>query len=409
MSMRSLANRLQYNGGVQSLDRIKQQKLRSLQSALKNDYNSRLIKTPLHEVWSCLINTNNQKVDYDKKYISIEFASRLEAGDVFEILDDNTHWMVYLPILTETAYLRAEIIRCRYQLEVDGENYWIYFQGPTETDLRWFIKNGVNYNELNLSGTIYIKNTPKTKEYFKRFRRLKIDGHTWEVQVTDSITVPGIMELEVQEYYDNSIEELPEILKEDAEVADHIIGRSSSKPNTIVGYQILPTFYNPNAEWKISGNDRVKVQEVMEDGRICKVKIYPGAIGSYIVSYGDCVKEVEVDWEQPIIQGPQSVYPYDTHTYFLEKNMEGIFFVESDLAKVIEQDGNRCKVEIVSGKKGNFILYCELTKVSYDDEILPIDDIELEEPVEEPTEEEEPIEEEVEKVILELPITIGSL
>ena len=63
------------------------------------------------------------KPDYDKKYLSVEFDSGLEAGDVFEVLDDGTHWMVYLPKLTETAYLRSEIIRCRYTLEIDGTSY----------------------------------------------------------------------------------------------------------------------------------------------------------------------------------------------------------------------------------------------------------------------------------------------
>lgn len=47
MSIKTLAARIQFYGGDQ-LCRINKQKLRSLQAALKNDYNSRLIKTPLH-------------------------------------------------------------------------------------------------------------------------------------------------------------------------------------------------------------------------------------------------------------------------------------------------------------------------------------------------------------------------
>ena len=85
--------------------------------------------------------------------------------------------MVYLPILTETAYLRAEIIRCRYTLTIDDTTYWIYFQGPTETDIRWFIKRGINVNELNLSGTIFIKNNAQTRAFFDRFTHIKVDNH----------------------------------------------------------------------------------------------------------------------------------------------------------------------------------------------------------------------------------------
>ena len=245
--MQTLAARIEALGGTQ-MRRINQQKLKSLQWALKNDYNSRMIKTPLHSAWPCLINTNNLKADYDKEYISVEFESGLEPGDTFEVLDDGTHWMVYLQVVTETAYLRAEIIRCRYTYELNGKEYWIYFQGPTETDLRWFQKNQINANELNLSGTIYIKNDENTKEHFKRFTKMKLDGHEWEVQITDSISVPGIIELEVQEYYDNTIEELPKIHKNpdvSIDPAPTIVGQTLVKPDSIVGYMIDPLYYKP--------------------------------------------------------------------------------------------------------------------------------------------------------------------
>lgn len=182
MSIKSLASRLQYNGGDQ-LGRIKMNKLRSFRAALKNDYQSRVIKVPNKTAWLCLINNNTSglKSDYDRKRLSVEFDSGLQSGDVFECLDDGTHWMVYLPTLTEIAYLRTEIIRCRYTLDVDGQVYWVYFQGPTETDVTWFQKQDVHYDEPNLSGTIYIKKDERTKGFFHRFTKIQMDGHAWEV------------------------------------------------------------------------------------------------------------------------------------------------------------------------------------------------------------------------------------
>lgn len=361
MSIKTLAARMEYLGGNQ-IGRINQQKLRSLRWALKNSYNSRMIKTPLHAAWPCLINTNNLKADYDKEYISVEFDSGLEAGDTFECLDDGTHWMVYLPVITETAYLQSEIIRCRYTLEVNEKEYWIYFQGPTETDLRWFQKNQINVNELNLSGTIYIKNDENTKKYFKRFTRVKLDGHEWEVQVTDSITVPGIIELEVQEYYDNTIEELPKI-RQNSEVEidpkPTIIGETLVKPDTIVGYMIDAEYYSPDNEWSVIDNPRVRIESIKDNGRICEVRIYAGTVKPFTLQYGDQLLKVNVDWEKPIIQGPQVVYPYDTHTYWL-KNKKGEFSINSNLAKIIEFNEDSCKVEIVTGKKGKFVLDCLL-------------------------------------------------
>lgn len=359
MSIKTLAARVQYAGGDQ-IGRMNKQKLKSLQWALKNDYNTRMIKTPNKAAVPCLINTGNLKSDYDKKYISVEFSSGLEAGDTFEILDDGTHWMIYLPILTETAYLRSEIIRCRYQLEIDGSLYWIYFQGPTETDLRWFLKNQININELNLSGTIYIKNDEKTKHFFKRFTHIKIDGHIWEVQVTDPITVPGILELEVQEYYDNSIAELPEIKEVSGEYPLNTIkGADVVKQDTIVGYSIDPLCYNKDISWKVENNPRVKLQEILENGRICKVKVYPGAVKTFDICYGEQKRTITIDWAKPIIQGPQEVYPYETHTYWIKgENAKATFSIDSDLAEIIETGNDYCKVEIVSGKKGEFVLYC---------------------------------------------------
>ncbi len=359
MSIKTLAARVQYAGGDQ-IGRMNKQKLKSLQWALKNDYNSRMIKTPNKSAIPCLINTGNLKSDYDKKYISVEFSSGLEAGDTFEILDDGTHWMIYLPILTETAYLRSEIIRCRYQLEIDGDLYWIYFQGPTETDLRWFLKNQININELNLSGTIYIKNDEKTKHFFKRFTHIKIDGHVWEVQVTDPITVPGILELEVQEYYDNSIAELPEIKEVSGEYPLNTIkGADIVKQDVVVGYSIDPLYYNKDISWKVENNPRVKLQETLENGRVCKVKIYPGAVKTFDICYGEQKRTITIDWVKPIIQGPQEVYPYETHTYWIKgENVKATFSIDSDLAKIIETGNDYCKVEIVSGKKGEFVLYC---------------------------------------------------
>lgn len=90
---------------------------------MKNDYHTRMIKTPLHGAWPALINEDNLKSDYDKKIVSVEYAAGLEPGDVFQCLDDGTHWMVYLPYITETAYLRSEIIRCRYTLTIDDTTY----------------------------------------------------------------------------------------------------------------------------------------------------------------------------------------------------------------------------------------------------------------------------------------------
>lgn len=355
MSVKTLAARLQYLGGDQ-LSRINQNKLNSFRWALRNSYQTHMIKTPLKGVWPALITNNPSglKPDYDRKYVSVEYNAFLEPGDVFEDLTTNTHWMIYLPVLTETAYLRSEIIRCRYTLTIGDDTYWIYFQGPTETDLRWFQKKGINVNELNLSGTIFIKLNAQTREFFERFTHIKVDGHIWEVQVTDSISTPGVLELEVQEYYDNPIQEFPEIINETEESI--IIGETEVKQDTVVGYMVSKENYKRNNKWTVSGNERVRmVDDNIEDGRMCKVRVHQGAIGSYVISYGDSSLEVTIDWVQSYIKGEQNVRPYEFYTY----RGEGFYHLDTDLAKIVKQDGQKCEIEILTGKKGQFTLYCD--------------------------------------------------
>lgn len=370
MSLKTLSARIDYLGGDQ-LSRINKQKLQSFRAALKNDYNSRLIKTDKHASVPCIIKNNayGLKADYDKKYISVEFSAGLEAGDVFQCLDDNSRWMIYLPILTETAYLRSEIIRCDHSLNINGKEYFVYFQGPVETDIRWFIKNGINANELNKSGTVYIKKDDNTLSFFHRFTKIKINGHMWEVQVTDPISVPGILELELQEYYDNKEADLPQVKPSDKNQL--IKGEKIVKQNTSVGYMVDDSIYNPSTSWTIAGNDRVKVEETLNDGKICKVKIHEGAVGKFTLVYGKSSLEVTIDAADSFISGPIEVFPYSTNRYsiVLPQGKEALFRTDNPNAKIVAVGDDYCDVEIVSGKSGKFKVMVKIDETIYE---LPV-------------------------------------
>lgn len=73
------------------------------------------------------------------------------------------------------------------------------------------------------------------------------------------------------------------------------MGETIVKQDTIVGYMVSKENYKRNNKWTVTGNERVRLQETLEDGRMCKVRIYPGAIGTYIVSYGENSTEVTID------------------------------------------------------------------------------------------------------------------
>lgn len=352
----SLRNRLAYLGGDR-MGRIVEGKRRSFLASLGNDYNTRLIETPRGEAVHCLINNNLLKPDYDRKIVSVSHDAMLQAGDVFRCLDDNSRWMVYLPDLAELAYLHSEIIRCRYSLEIEGKEYWIYFQGPTQTTIQWYQKNSIEFNEPNYSGTIYIQNTPVTANYFHRFTKIKIADQTWEVQVVDRTTVPGIIELEIKEYYNNSIEELPQIIEQ--EPIHQIIGQVLVPQDSEIGYTIDQALFDDDWTWSIVGNDRVRIVNVDKTGRICKVKVHQGAIGDFIIRCGNrnsgyqLTVHIDTDWTK--INGPEEVKPYSIVEY--SNPTTGRFWIEkTKVAKIISQDGLSCKVEIVASKKDSFTL-----------------------------------------------------
>ena len=355
MSMKTLASRLTYNGGNQ-LNRIKMNKLRSFRAALKNDYNSRMIKVPNKSAWPCLLvnNTSGLKSDYDRKRLSVEFDAGLDSGDVFEVLDDGTHWMVYLPTLTETAYLRTEVIRCRYTLDVDGQIYWIYLQGPTEMDATWFQKKGVHYDEPNWSGTIYIKKDSRTINFFHRFTKIQIEGHTWEVHVVDELSVPGIIELEIREFYDDPIADLPQVLPEGCH---EILGRESVEQDNEYGYMIRKEYVNPLYSWRVENNPRVEIES--QEGNTCNVIVHNGAIKGFKIIYGDKISgyhmDVSIERRCKGVVGPNTVYPYDIVEY--KTNVSGYFRVSDiKLAKIIEQQETSCTVQILASKTGDFDL-----------------------------------------------------
>ena len=83
------------------------------------------------------------------------------------------------------------------------------------------------------------------------------------------------------------------------------------------------------------------------------------AAGANALQTAENIRERMIEMKPFLPTGVDVVYPYDTHTYWL-KNKKGEFSINSNLAKIIEFNEDSCKVEIVTGKKGKFVLDCLL-------------------------------------------------
>ena len=276
--------RIQYAGGVMD-NRVDKSKLHSMQMALQNSYQAEWI-TLNDNQYRCLINPDKLKEDYDQKVISIEHSAGMKEGDVFYWDRTDTHWLVYLQQHSESAYFRAQIRRCNYEIEVNNHKYWVYLRGPVETALVWRQKHNIEFNDLNYSLLIYVTKNEETLDFFKRFQILKIDGHRWRVAATDIFSQGSIIEVYLEEFFDNSLED-----------------------------------------------EQIKKEPII---------------------FGE---------EEPYIDGPQFVEPYQTEIkYSLVNNLNatGAFLVSSKKVKIVNSDNNSCVINVISGKAGEFkIIYRE--------------------------------------------------
>lgn len=274
-----MKKRMEYDGGYTQDARNVKGKWLSFRSALGNSYQAEDI-TFNDQKCRCLINPDKLKEDYDQKMISIDFKYGMKNGSVFYWDRTDTYWLVYLQDYNEEAYFRASIRRCDYEIDVDGHKYRIYLRGPVETAIIWKQKHQIEFNELNYSILFYIEKNEETLKFFERFKVLKFDGHNWRVATTDKYSQDGIIEVYMEEYFDNPMEDA----------------------------MVVPEIINPDPMY-------------------------------------------------PHIDGPQIVRPYDTNlSYSIVGLTSGTFVVNSSKVKIIEQDSTSCKLEILTGKAGDFKL-----------------------------------------------------
>lgn len=287
MSLELLNKRLQYHGGNQQ-NRMINDKLRSLKKALLYSYQAATAILQDGREFRCLINPDKNEPNYDNKEISIPYKdiclnkSRagktsqgeqeigLVPGNVFTWKQTNTHWLVYLQYLEEDAYFRSQIRRCDQQVKIGNKSYWVYIRGPVETSIVWNQKQKVEWNDLNHSLVMYITYDADTANYFYRFTKIKVldpkSGveKTWQVVNADPYYGDGIIQVFLDEYFENTIEEAAE--KEKADNADPVPEIPEGIPHIVGATQV--TQYSKNnykIENAVGGSWFISFQGIEQD------------------------------------------------------------------------------------------------------------------------------------------------
>lgn len=222
-----MRKRLEWQGGIAQEDRMIKDKWRTLLRTLKYSYQACDIALaqaqqeilneglePEHPIVRALINPDKNKQDYDDKILSVDYIHQFKPGDVFEWKNTGTHWIIYLQQLTEDAYFRGEIRRCRYKIKFkdeDGNICYTYaaIRGPVETQIDSIQKNQERIDKPNLSLNILMPRNEVTIKAFDRYKEFILDSRCWKVKAVDPISMTidrqGVLEVNAQEDYINEV------------------------------------------------------------------------------------------------------------------------------------------------------------------------------------------------------------
>lgn len=303
--------RLCARGGVAQQDRMIKDKRETLDRVVWYSYQGADVrKLDSETVERALINPNTVKQDYDDKTISIGYEYEYKPGTIFDWVRTGTKWLIYLQDLTELAYFKGDIRKCSYQISWKDESgntrsTYAAVTGPSEKKIDTIIKEGVSLDTPNHSLTMMLPATVEVLAYFKRYSKFYIqplkEGDSpicWRVEATDTISMPGILELTAYEYYINEQtdnieegivdawgEEIPE--PQDAV----ILGETFIKPKKTYTYEYTGERMK-GAEW--SFDSRLPIEAHINDKEIT-IKWTTTYTGQFVLQYGTQEKTIVVE------------------------------------------------------------------------------------------------------------------
>lgn len=309
-----MRKRLDLRGGELQQNRMIKDKRWTLDHATKYSYQAARIRhtdAVDKEEAPSLINPDKTKQDYDDKILSVGYEYRYKPGDVFDWINTGTKWIIYLQDLTELAYFRGEIRRCNYTVSWLDEDKKLYTQylavrGPVETKINYIQKSGISVDTPNHSLNILMTKTPEALRYFRRYSKFYLKGIEeedknicWRVEATDSISMPGILQVVAVEYFanetrddlDNSLVDglvmEPVDPNAETEIDDLIQGDTFIKPKKEYTY-----FYRgkETAQWSIVGKAPVEI--VSQTNKKVTIRWISNYHGQFILKHGNSEKTI---------------------------------------------------------------------------------------------------------------------
>lgn len=310
------AIRLEQMGGYRQQDRMIRAKRQSLDRALFYSYQAAEI-SPVdqpQERHRALMNPNQLKPDYDDKILSVGYENNYKPGDVFiwhrrqANMTIDSHWLIYLQDLTELAYFKGDVRKCNYYVRWLDENNqehgrWIALRGPVETNINSIAKEGVSIDVPNHTLHILISKDEDTIKYFSRYAKFYVTGVDsvtdkicWRIEATDTMSMPGVIELTAHEYYANESEDkdgivgalvaVPSRPEEDVSLIE---GVDFIRPKKAYVYSYKGT---QEGQWTVKSKTPIDYTINGLEITLSWPKTYGGEI---LLSFGDTTKKITVE------------------------------------------------------------------------------------------------------------------
>ena len=298
-----MAARLSYRGGTAQQDRMIKDKREALDRVVLYSYQgARIKKIDSEEIAPALINPNRVSQDYDDKIVSVGFEYGIAAGDIFTWVNTDSQWLIYSQELTEVAYFRGKIRRCRYQIEwlADGaiKSTWAAVTGPSQTNIDSQKWSGGILDNPNYSLRIMVPQNEDTIKFFKRYAEfyLKDNDTCWRIEAVDTISCPGIIEVNATEYYANEHEDgegvvgslIPAPTTPEPSSAQ-IEGEVFIKPRTSYTYKYVG---DEKASWEYDSKLPIEVDINDKFITLSWNKMYSG---QFVLKYGSNEKTIVVE------------------------------------------------------------------------------------------------------------------
>ena len=308
--LENLNIRLNNMGGKQQQKRMNEDKLRTLKKALWYSYQAATAELADGRQFRCLINPEKIKNSYDNKYISIPFEDVcLNAKEDEEVIEES-----------ERAKQKKE------NVETIGMK-----PGDTFT----WVENGTDW-------LVYLRRFEETAYFRAEIRRCKytadINGINYKCYVARN-SVDNIDWRRQKDTIWNSIDY----------GATMYITKDATTEEFFHRFTVVKINNRP---WEVQAIDDMSSDGII----IIALKEWYNNEFAETANENQQVENEETQNELPRIIGKTQVYPYDKLTYTIENIEQGIWSIDSQKIKILNESSDSITIEVITGRSGDFIV-----------------------------------------------------